>query len=290
MRYRIPSILIVALLMVSSLPQHAQSRHVAGTLLLAGAADAPRAAVVDTIGPAAMIHPVPAGYSFPHHTVLHYDAEWRLWKAGTASLQIDAAGPEERVTASADSTGVIAMLYRVQDRFESFFDRKSFCSLSLTKHSEEGLHQRDTNIRFDQLRRKAVLDERNLRTGQSKHTEQDTPGCVTDVLSGMFYLASLPLEPGSASMFPLNDGGQTVTVQATTEAREEIKTDAGTFRTVRVQLAADSGALKNRGKVWVWYSDDTSHTLIQVRTRLFWGTLNIRLARIDREASHSQTP
>jgi hypothetical protein len=182
------------------------------------------------------------------------------------------------------------MLYRVQDRFESYFDRHSFCSLSLTKQSEEGLHQRHTVIRFDQVRRKAVLDERNLRTGQTKHTEQDTPGCVTDVLSGMYYLASLPLEPGSVSMFPLNDGGRTVNVQAVTEAREDIKTDAGTFRTVRVQLSADSGVLKNRGKVWLWYSDDANHTLIQVRTRLFWGTLNIRLARVEHEPSQGQTP
>jgi hypothetical protein len=275
MRNRCPRVLILALLMMAA--------------LLAGPANAQRAAV-DTIGPAAMIRPAPEGRAFPHDTVLHYDAEWRIWKAGTASLRIDGAGTEERVSASADATGVVAMLYRVQDRFESYFDRHSFCSRSLTKQSEEGLHKRHTVIRFDQGRRKAILDERNLRTGESKHTEQDTPGCVTDVLSGMYYLASLPLEPGSASMFPLNDGGRTVNVQAVTEAREDIKTDAGTFRTVRVQLTADSGELKSRGKVWLWYSDDANHTLIQVRTRLFWGTLNIRLARVEHEPSQGQTP
>jgi hypothetical protein len=267
MRHRCLHILILIFLMVSA--------------LLASAPDTQHPGAVDTIGPAAMIRPVSEGHVFPNGTVLHYDAEWRLWKAGTASMRIDAAGPEERVTASADAIGVVAMLYRVQDRFESYFDRRSFCSLSITKRSEEGLHQRLTIIRFDQVRRKAVLDERNLRTGQNKHTEEEIPGCVTDVLSGMHYLASLPLEPGSISMFPLNDGGQTVNVRAEVEAREEIKTDAGTFRTVRVQISADAGALKNRGKVWTWYSDDSKHTLIQVRTRLFWGTLNIRLARIE---------
>jgi hypothetical protein len=272
MRYRRLHALILFFLMV--------------TALLARTLDAQQPGAVDTIGPASMIRPVPAAFHFPHGTVLHYDAEWRLWKAGTASLRIDAAGTEERVTASADSIGVIAMLYRVQDRFESYFDRRSFCSLSINKQSEEGLHQRQTNIHFDQVRRKAVLDERNLRTGQTKHTEQDTPGCVTDVLSGMYYLASLQLEPGRASMFPLNDGGQTVNVRAVAEAREEIKTDAGTYQTVRILLSADAGELKNRGKVWIWYSDDSSHTMVQVRTRLFWGTLNIRLARIDHEPSH----
>lgn len=272
MRYRFPHILILVFLMV--------------TALLAAAPDTQHPSVVDTIGPASMIRPVPEGYSFPHGTVLHYDAEWRLWKAGTATMRIDTAGSEERVTGTADATGVVAMLYRVQDRFESYFDRRSFCSLSLTKRSEEGLRQRNTIIRFDQVRRKAVLDERNPRNGQSKHTELNIPGCVTDVLSGMYYLGSLSLEPGRASMFPLNDGGQTVNVRAEAEAREDIKTDAGTFRTVRLQISADAGKLKDSGKVWIWYSDDSNHTVVQVRTRLFWGTLNFRLARIEHEPGH----
>ena len=138
--------------------------------------------VQSTIGPAAVIRPVPDGFHFPNGTTFRYEAEWRLWKAGTAVIRIDPAGPEQRVTATADAIGVVALLYKVQDQFESYFDRQSFCSRSLTKRSEEGRHQRNTMIRFDQIRRKAILDENNLRTGQSKHTERDTPGCVTDVL------------------------------------------------------------------------------------------------------------
>jgi len=231
--------------------------------------------------PAPAIQPVPEGYRFPNGTVFHYDAEWRLLKAGSASVRMDAAGAEERITATGDSIGVVALLYRVQDRFETFFDRRTFCSRSISKHSEEGTHKRDTIIHFNQARRKSVLDETNLRTGQKKHTEQDIPGCVTDVLSGMFYLGSLPLQPGSTYVFPINDGGQTVNVRAVVEEREEIKTPAGTFRTVRVQPSPDLSVLRNRGKLWLWYTDDANHTLIQMKTRLFWGTLAIQLVRID---------
>jgi hypothetical protein len=238
----------------------------------------PRAA---TRAAAPAIQPVTDGYRFPNGMVFHYDAEWRLLKAGSATLRLDAAGPEERVTATGDSIGVVAMLFRVQDRFESFFDRRTFCSRNITKHSEEGLHKRHTIINFDQARRKSVLDEANLRTGQQKHTEQDIPGCVTDVLSGMFYLGSLPLQPGDTYYFPLNDGGQTVNVSALVEAREDITTPAGTFHTVRVQPSPDLSILRNRGKVWLWYTDDANHTLVQMKTRLLWGTLSIQLVRTD---------
>ncbi|MGA2992045.1 MAG: DUF3108 domain-containing protein [Candidatus Korobacteraceae bacterium] len=239
----------------------------------------------EAAAPASAIQPVAPGYRFPNGLAFNYDAEWRLLKVGTATVRLDPAGNEERVTASGDSTGVVAMLFRVQDRFESFFDHRTFCSRVITKHSEEGLHKRHTIIHFDQARRKSLLDETNLRTGQQKHTEQDIPGCVTDVLSGMFYLASLPLQPGNTYHFPLNDGGQTVNVHATVEAREDITTPAGTFHTVRVQPSPDLNVLRNRGNVWLWYTDDANHTLVQMKTRLFWGTLSIQLVRTDYPAS-----
>ena len=236
----------------------------------------------DTIGPQSYIRPLPASYRFPNGQVLHYTVEWRIWNAGVASLRIDPAGPEQKVSVTADSTGFVSLLYKVADRFEAYFDRNTFCSTHIFKHSEEGLHKRDTNIRFDQQRKKAILDEKNLRNNETKHVEQDTPGCVTDVISAIFYVATLPLEPGRSYSFPLNDGGKTVDVTAHVEAREDIKTDVGTFHTVRVQPEAESGVLKSKGKVWVWYTDDANHTPVQMRAHMFWGMLTFKLARIDK--------
>ena len=242
----------------------------------------PSAVPPDTIGPQSYIRPASANYHFPNGQVLHYTVEWRIWNAGVAAFRIDPAGPEQKVSATADSTGFVSLLYKVADRFESYFDRNTFCSTHIFKHSEEGLHKRDTNIRFDQVRKKAILDEKNLRNNETKHVEQDIPGCVTDVISGIFYVASLPLEPGRSYTFPLNDGGKTVDVKAHVEAREDIKTDFGTFHTVRVQPEAESGVLKSKGKVWVWYTDDANHTPVQMRAHMFWGMLTFKLARIDK--------
>jgi hypothetical protein len=249
----------------------------------APAAQQPQTGVITAGGPASSIRPVPENYRFLNGQVLHYTAEWRLWTAGTATLKLDQVGTEQRVTATAESAGAVAVLYRVADRLESYFDRKSFCSLRINKHSEEGLHGRETKIRFDYANHKAVLDERNLKTNEAKHTEESIPNCVTDVLAGIYYVGSMPLEPGSIYVFPLNDGGKTYDVKAVVEGREEIKTDAGTFRTVRVQPSADSGVFKSRGKIWIWYSDDAAHIPVQMRARMFWGTLTFRLIRVERQ-------
>lgn len=241
----------------------------------------PTGSPVDS-SPAPAIQPLSASYRFPVGQTLVYEAEWRLFTAGTASLRVENVGSQYRVYGTADSTGAIGLFYRVYDRFQSNFDARSLCSSHITKHTEEGSHKRETNIRFDYGRRKAVLDERNLKTGETKHQEFDIPGCATDVLSGIFYASSLPLQVGQTYYFPLNDGNNTVNVKAHVEAREEVKTPAGTFQALRVQPEGDSGVLRKRGRVWIWYSDDAQHIPVQMKARLFWGSLMIRLVRIEK--------
>jgi hypothetical protein len=231
--------------------------------------------------PKSAIEPAYDGYQFPTQT-LHYDAEWRLWKAGSASLKVQTTGDIVHVTAIAAASGAVAVLYRVQDRLESYFDRRTNCSDRIIKHSEEGFHKRETTLVFDAARGKSVLDERNLRNGETQHHETDSPACVTDVLSGMFYLGSQHLESGAVHLFPLNDGGKTVDVTAYVEGREEVKTDAGNFHTLRVAVYSNAQSLKGRGKVWIWYTDDALHLPVQMRSRLFWGTMTLRLTRVEK--------
>ena len=232
------------------------------------------------IGASEHIEPLRPGYEFPHGQTLHYEGEWRFLPAGVATLRIERAGAQEHVTATADSIGVVALLYRVQDQFNSYLDAKSLCSYKLLKHTEEGSHRRDTVISYDYARGKAILEERNLKDNQQKKTENDIPSCVTDVLSGIFYVGSLPLQPGANYRFPLNNGGKTVTVQAHVEGKEQIKTPAGTFQTIRVGPEGDSGILS--GRIWIWYTDDARRLPVQMRAKLFWGMLTIYLTSIGK--------
>ena len=153
-----------------------------------GAPPPPAAEQQATISATAHMDPLRAGFSFPTQT-LRYEAEYRFWTAGVATLKVQRNGSQMHVLGTADSTGVVAMLFRVQDRFESYFDAGKLCSQSLNKHTEEGSHHRDTQIVFDYKRGKAVLNETNLKTNQKKQEEHDIPGCVTDVMSGVLYVA-----------------------------------------------------------------------------------------------------
>jgi hypothetical protein len=225
----------------------------------------------------------PAQYVFPVGQTLVYGAVWRVFNAGTATLRMEQAGTQVHVTGNADAAGAAALLYRVLDRYESSLDPLTFCSHSISRRVEEGFRRVDTNIAFDYARGKAVLDQKNLKKNESKHEEHAIPGCVTDVLSALYYVGSLPLQPGKVYTFPLNDGGDTINVNVHVEAREQIKTPAGTFQTIRVQPETSSGLLKDKGKIWIWYSDDAARIPIQVRAHMYWGTLTFILQRIDRK-------
>jgi Protein of unknown function (DUF3108) len=233
--------------------------------------------------PSARVVPPPPNYAFPNGQTYVYDVEWHLFNAGTARVTLGHDSGQQHVTAVADSAGVVNALYKVHDRFEAFFDPRTFCSLRVSKHSEEGSHSRQTELHFDYSRNKSVLDEKNLKTGEQKHLESELPGCVTDVVSGFYYLASLPLQPGNTYTFPINDGNKTTEVTARVEAREKVKVPAGTFETVRVKAEAISGALQGKGTVWAWFTDDAKHTPVQMRSKLGWGTLLFRLQRIEKQ-------
>ena len=69
--------------------------------------------------------------------------------------------------------------------------------LALDLQAQRGRpHKRETSIRFDYAHKKSTLDEKNLKTGETKHVENDLAGCATDVITGFYYLQSLPLQLG----------------------------------------------------------------------------------------------
>jgi hypothetical protein len=218
-----------------------------------------------------------AAFSFPEKQTLTYSVDWRVFPAGTAVVHFERRDGRERVSATADTTGAINLLFHVGDRFQSDFDLERGCSYDFDKETVEGRRQIDSTLRIDYGQEKSFYDERNLVTKQSRHVEWASGGCLTDLLSGVFYAASQPLEIGHSFVLPVADYLRIVPVTMKVEGREEIKTALGTFKTIRVQPTADAGVVKNRGNIWIWYTDDERHLPVQMRARLFWGTITFRL-------------
>jgi len=226
---------------------------------------------------ATTLAPPRSGYSFPQKQTLTYAVDWRVFPAGTAVIHFEQAGDRERIAASADTSGAINMLFHVADRFQSDFDREHGCTYDFDKQTVEGRRQINSTLRLDYRSAKSVLDEKNQVTGQAKHLEAAVSGCLTDLLTGVFYASSQTIELGRTFVIPVVDAMNNIPVTMKVEGREDIKTSLGTFHTLRVQPTAAAGVVKNRGNIWIWYTDDEHHTPVQMRARLFWGTITFRL-------------
>jgi hypothetical protein len=223
------------------------------------------------------LEPPQPGYTFPAHETLTFSVDWRVFTAGTAVFHLEQQGTNEKVTATADSVGNINMIFPVLDKFESSFDTRTGCSFGFQKQIQEGRRKVTSDLLFDAQHGKQHEVTKNLVKGTSAEQTASIPACVTDSLSAIFYAASRPLVVGQQVRYPLADSMRTVTVAMKVEAKEEIKTPAGTFQTIRVQPTADEGIVKNRGNIWIWYTDDSRHIPVQIRARLFWGTITFHL-------------
>lgn len=224
-----------------------------------------------------------SGFTFPSNLTLNYSVDWRVFPAGVASFHLYQDGDTEQVTVTADTIGAVNLLFRVNDRFQSSFSRLSGCSGGFAKELEEGHRRVNATLNFNYAAGQAVYSEQNLVSKINKRTVSDIPSCVTDSLSAIFYAASQPLVVGHSFSFPLGDAPRTVKVTMKVEGREKVETPAGTFETIRVEPTAPAGVVKNRGNIWIWYTDDSRHIPVQMRARLFWGDITFRLTSMTQK-------
>jgi hypothetical protein len=223
------------------------------------------------------LSPPRQGFNFPQNQTLTYTVDWRAFSAGTAVIHFEAIGDREKLSADANTSGAINLLFHASDQFQTNFDRAKGCTNEFDKQTVEGRRKVNSTLKMDYAQSKSILDEKNLVTGQNKHVESAIPGCMTDLLTGVFYASSQPLEVGHNFVMPVVDAMHNVPVTMKVEGREVIKTPLGTFKTIRVQPTSDAGVVKNRGNIWIWYTDDDRHLPVQMRARLFWGTITFRL-------------
>jgi hypothetical protein len=231
--------------------------------------------------PIPVLQPPLAGFDYPQHETLTYSVDWRVFTAGTAVFHLDQVGNLLKISATADTVGAVNMLFPVVDGFQSGIDLKTGCSTGFDKQTQEGRRKNASDLSFDYVHGKQTRNERNLVKGTATHAVTNIPACVTDSLSAMFYTQSQTLTPGQTVNFPLADAMRTVSVGMKVEDREEIKTPAGTFQTIKVQATADEGIVKNRGSIWIWYTDDARHLPVQMQARLFWGTITFHLQSVE---------
>ena len=219
---------------------------------------------------------------------LHFDVNWSVFPAGelSATLTKNKGGPAGSyvVTTTAQSQGFVSLLYKVQDEFRSVFNAKTLCSIEISKQINEGRRHKDTKITFDHYRGLAILDERDVGSGDAppKHDEHEIPPCVQDIITAFYYVRSQPLHVGQDVRLAVNDGSKTKTVVAAVTGRKKIKTPMGVREALRVEPSVFGNLYeKKKGKVVIWFSDDRYHYPLRIRVSLKLGAITGTLTSVS---------
>ena len=229
---------------------------------------------------------VPQGAVLPAKESLTYGIDWRLFNAGKARVDFTSTTeprPETQIKLHLESTGFVSKLFKVEDDYTAQLGR-NLCAESVNLLSQEGSRMRDTRITFDAESKKASYLERDRAKNNAVLLSQeiDVPSCVHDVVGALFVLRTLNLEPGQSTQLPVSDGKKSVMVKVEAQAREEVKTPAGTFKTLRYEVYLFNNVLYRRSAhANVWLSDDRRRLPVQIRVRMTItiGTINLTLEK-----------
>ncbi len=209
---------------------------------------------------------------------LSYTIEWRLIHAGNAVVE---AGPSS-VVLKLESAGMVSTLYKIDDRYRVQFDTP-FCATSSLMESKEGSRHRETAVTFDRIRNRASLIEKDVdRNTLVSKTDVQIPNCVHDVITALLRLRRTKVEVGQSVQLPMSDGRKFAAVKVEAQEREQVKTPAGTFNTVRYEVNLLNDVVYTRGgRVFVWLTDDERRLPVQFRLRMNFplGTVTLELEK-----------
>jgi hypothetical protein len=207
---------------------------------------------------------------------LQYDVEWRLIHAGTATI-------EERpnwVQLKLESSGLVSTLFKVNDTYTANYD-DPFCVTSSLLDSSEGKRHHETQVLYDRVQNHAFFVEKDLQNNSViRTTGVDIPVCVQDVLGAMMKLRTSTIEPGKALQLFVSDGRKAASVKVEGQEREEIHTQAGSYKTIRYEANLLNGVIYARkGRILAWVSEGSERRVVQLQFRMSFpvGTVTLQL-------------
>ena len=233
-----------------------------------------------------------APYQQPGHSQgvesLEYEIEWRLVPAGRAKMTmtgLTGSGESNRqMKVHLESTGLVSRLFHVSDDYTAN-SVENYCTESTDMNAHEGSREKETKVVFDRKNRKASYHEHDLTKNTTVTAETGIPPCVRDVVSGLYHLRTIALEPGKSVEVPVSDGKKSVMLKIQCERREEIKTPMGMRKTLLYEVFAFNNVLYRRpGRLHVWLTDDAGRVPVQLEIHLQFtiGTITLRLDKDDK--------
>jgi hypothetical protein len=215
--------------------------------------------------------------------MLQYGIEWRMTRAGQAQVKWSPRTEGFQSDLHLESAGLVSKMYKVNDDYTVQMGQE-LCASSLLIKAQEGKRNRETKITFGPSGA-SYLERDLVKNSIVLQKETETPKCVHEYLGGLIKLRAKKLEPGQSTEIPMSDGKKFANVKVEAQEREQVKTPAGTFATIRHEVHMFNGVLASRkARLFVWVTDDSRRLPVQLRVRMQFliGTITLQLEKEER--------
>ena len=208
---------------------------------------------------------------------LTYNVSFTGITAGQASLEVvnDTVVNnyhQLHIRFNARTTFPVSSIYTINDQVDTWLDSKYLYTKKLTKNIREGNYKNDSYTIIDYDQSIAITNGDTVIIDQFLH----------DSYSLFYFLRTIPLIIGETIDFTAFDGKKITPFQVIIKTKETINTMAGTFPCLVVKpFREGTTLLKNKGDMMIWFSDDKIRLPIQIRIKLKYGSMLLKLKDIN---------
>ena len=208
---------------------------------------------------------------------LTYNVSFTGITAGQASLEVvnDTVVNnyhQLHIRFNARTTFPVSSIYTINDQVDTWLDSKYLYTKKLTKNIREGNYKNDSYTIIDYDQSIAITNGDTVIIDQF----------LRDSYSLFYFLRTIPLIIGETIDFTAFDGRKITPFQVITKTKETINTMAGTFPCLVVKpFREGTTLLKNKGDMMIWFSDDKIRLPIQIRIKLKYGSMLLKLKDIN---------
>jgi len=178
------------------------------------------------------------------------------------------------------TTGLARWFFKVEDHYESYFDRQSGLPYYFIRNIYEGGYTKNIEMRFDHENAKVAYDDK-------KNNKQKTLSFIPrshDMISAFYYLRNFfprkAIPIGSSFDINLFFDQENFHFRLKYLGKEILETPFGKIKCLKLSPSVQSGRVfDNDESVTVWVSDDQNRIPVRIQADIAVGAITIDLER-----------
>ena len=221
--------------------------------------------------------------SFGHGEWFRFEMSYSgFLKAGEATITVNETvyknKPVYHVIGKGWTTGAISWFFKVEDRYESYFDKKDIKPYKFIRDIDEGGHTKNIEIEFDQVNHKAYVN--NIKHNRKKVF--DTKPNIQDMISTFYYLRDNldidNLQIGNEVHVDMFFDDENYGFKLKYLGKETITTEFGKIRALKFRPYVMAGRVfKEEESLTLWVSNDKNKVPLRIQADLAVGSLRADL-------------